>query len=217
MRQLYGLKYILRQGLAIRGHTEVEGNLHQLLISWSNFDTASEKWISANKYSSHDIVNEQIEMIGLALLRTLLEKVHKCTPWYALIGDEATDVASQEQFNLSIRWVDSDYTIHEDPIGLFCLPNTTSETLFAVVKDILIRCALPLAQCRGQAYDGASNMQGKRNGLVTRIKREVPAALSVHCFAHSLNLCLQDVARQLTFIRDALDVVREIAKIKIFS
>ena len=137
-------------------------------------------------------------MIGLALLRTLLEKIRKCTPsWYALIGDEATDVASHKDFNLSIRWVDDDYTIHEDPIGLFCLPNTTFETLFAVVKDILIRCALPLAQCRGQAYDGASNKQGKRNGLVTRIKREVPAALSVHCFAHSLNLCLQDVARQL--------------------
>ena len=36
--------------------------------------------------------------------------------------------------------------------------------------------------------------------------------LSVHCFAHKLNLCLQDVGKQLVFLRDALEVVREIAK-----
>ena len=53
-------------------------------------------------------------------------------------------------------------------------------------------------------------MQGKRKGLATLVKNEVPAALPVHCLAHSLNLCLQDVARQVELLRDAMDVVREI-------
>ena len=74
-----------------------------------------------------------------------------------MIGDKATDVPNREQFNLSIRWVDNNYEIHEDPLGLFCLPNTTADTL---VKDILVRCSFPMAMslCRGQAFDGASNM-----------------------------------------------------------
>ena len=53
-------------------------------------------------------------------------------------------------------------------------------------------------------------MQGKRKGLATLIRNEVPAALPVHCLAHSLNLCLQDVVRQNHLLRDAMDVVREI-------
>ena len=95
-------------------------------------------WISENKYLSHDIMNKQIEMIGKSLLHVILENVRKCTPpWYSLIGDKATDVANREQFNLSIRWVDNNYEIHEDPLGVFWLPNTTADTL---VKDILVRC-----------------------------------------------------------------------------
>ena len=185
---------------------------------WSNFDSDLKRWISENKYLSHDIVNEQNETMGKTLLCVILKNIRKCTsPWYSLIGYETTDVAYREQFNLSIRWVDRNYEIHEDPIGLFCLPNTTADTLFKVVQDILLRCSLPLSLCRGQAFDGASYMQGKRNGLVTKIKKEVPAALSVHCFTHCLNLCLQDVGRQVPFIRDALDTVREIAKLIKFS
>ena len=48
-------------------------------------------------------------------------------------------------------------------------------------------------------------MQGKRKGLATVIKNDAPAALSVHCLAHSLNLCLQDAVRK--------DIVREIVKL----
>lgn len=61
----------------------------------------------------------------------------------------------------------------------------------------------------GQAYDGTSNMQGKRSGVATRFKNEQPAAIPVHCFAHSLNLCLQDAGRNL---RDALETVSNLIR-----
>ena len=32
----------------------------------------------------------------------------------------------------------------------------------------------------------------------------------MHCLAHSLNLCLQDAARTCTYVRDALELTREI-------
>lgn len=69
------------------------------------------------------------------------------------------------------------------------------------------------AQCRGQSYDGAANMMGRLRGVGTRIRYEEASAITVHCLAHCLNLCLQDAARKCPIIRDALDVVNEICKL----
>lgn len=58
--------------------------------------------------------------------------------WYSVIADEATDIVISEQLNLSICWVHDNYEVHEGPVGLFRVPDTKAETLFAVTKDILI-------------------------------------------------------------------------------
>ena len=213
VKQLEAMKFLLRQGIALRGHLEEEGNLRQLLIMWSKDNAVIKSWIEEGKYMSHDIVNELITLMGQSVLRKLLCRIKNSDPCsFAIIVDETADVAQRKQLNLTIRYVNDDYIIiiNEDFIGLFSLPNTTAATLHVVVKDLLLRCNLPLPLCRGQAYDGASAMQGKRRGLATLIKNEVPAALPVHCLAHLLNLCLQDVARQVELLRDAINVVREI-------
>ena len=218
LKQLSALRYLLRQGLAVRGHTENNGNLYQLLMLWSNEDKEMKQWITDSKYMSHEIITEQIVLMGQRLLRSLLQQIQQSSPaWYALMGDEATDVANKEQLNVSIRWVDDAYNIREDPVGLYHLPSTTADVIYTCIKDILVRCMIPLSLCRGQAYDGAANMQGHRKGVATQIKKECPSALAVHCFAHSLNLCLQDTGRKLVFLQDALEIVREIAKLIKFS
>ncbi len=212
------MKVLLRQGLALRGHREEEGNLPQLLAMMSSSNSDISSWIKEGKYMSHDIVNELISLMGQGVLRQFLAKILKCVPsWYSVIADEATDVSFSEQFNLSIRYVDDDYVINKDSIGLFKLPDTKAETLFSVLKDMLTRCSLPLSLCRGQAYDGAATMQGRRKGLATLFRNEVPAALPVHRLAHSLNLCLQDAGRQIHLLRDALDLIREEVKLINYS
>ena len=87
--------------------------------------------------------------------------------------------------------------------------------IYSEIKDLLQRCALPLSLCWGQAYDGAAVMKGiRRSGVATRIKKDTPQALPVHCFAHSLNLCLQDAGRNIKLLRDAtsagLDCTRKV-------
>ncbi len=219
LMQLRAISYLTRQGIALRGHSESEGNLQQLLKTWSHDNTAIRSWLRENRYISHQFVNEMIDIMGLTVLRTLLKQMKACKgpAWFSIVADEATDINQGEQMNLSIRWVDDEYQAHEDPIGLFKVPNTKAETLFKVIKDLLIRCDLPLALCRGQAYDGASTMQGRRTGVATRFRNKQPAAIPVHCCAHSLNLCLQDAGRKLLCIRDALEVCREIIGLIKFS
>ena len=81
---------------------------------------------------------------------------------------------------LSIRWVDSNFIIHEDVLGLIQLPDTKAAAIFCAIKDIL-RCSLPLSQCRGQAFDGAANMSGIKNRVQALVKSEAKQALYVHC------------------------------------
>jgi len=58
-------------------------------------------------------------------------------------------------------WVSDRFTVHKELLGLVDVPTTDSATLFTVLKDVLIRCNLPIDNCHGQTYDGASNMSGR--------------------------------------------------------
>ena len=99
----------------------------------------------------------------------------------------------------------------------FQLSSTCAATITHAIKVILVCTSLPLSPCRGQVYDGAATMQEKQSGVATRLKEEEPAAVPLHCLAHSLNLCLQDAARSIIIIHDAMDTVREIVKLINYS
>ena len=62
------------------------------------------------------------------------------------------------------------------------------------MKDSLLRLGIPFDKCRGQAYDGARNFQGHINGVAKKFQNDNAAAISVHCLAHCVNLCLQEIA-----------------------
>ena len=114
--------------------------------------------------------------------------------------------------NLSIRWMDNDYAISEDPVSLVDLDDSFSNTFVRDVKGVLTRANLQFNMCRGQACDGAANTQGIRNGVATQIQAEVPSAIPVHCLAHCLQLVLQEASRKCKALRESLELVREIVK-----
>ena len=152
MKLLSSIRYLSRQGLALRGHNEssdaLDGNLLQLLLLLSENNRPMKEWLSKREYISPDIVNELITTMGQCVLKSILAKVKEAM-WYAIIADEATDVSHNEVMCISVRWVDAHYDIHEDVLGLVQLPNTKSKTLFCqcIIKDILIRCTVFIYIC----------------------------------------------------------------------
>ena len=78
------------------------------------------------------------------------------------------------------------------------------------MKDILLRYQLNLDMCRGQCYDGASNMLGKSSGVVTQIFAEQPKAHYTHCHAHSLSLSVKDVTKNTKILEDTMGIAEEI-------
>ena len=57
------------------------------------------------------------------------------------------------------------FEVFEDCIGLYATDRTDADNLTQLIKDVLVRLSLPLEHCRGQCYDGASNMSGRRSGV----------------------------------------------------
>ena len=204
----------------MRGHDEraesFEGNLYQLLLLEASGDCKMKAWLEKREYISPDIINEMIKLMGTAIRNEILAEI-KGSRRYAVIADEATDISHTEQISLSIRWVNDTYQIYEDTLALSDLSDTKALTIFKEIKDILAQCVLPLSQCRGQAYDGASNMSDIRNGVQALFKQEENKALYVHCLAHNLNLCLQDASRKCKILRNTMDFIHDLVQLIKFS
>ena len=133
------------------------------------------------------------------------------------MADECTDIANKEQFTICIRWVGEDLQDHEDFIGLYEVAGINADCLVQSIKDALLRINVQLSKCRGQCYDGASNMNGSRSGVATQISREEKRALYTHCFGHALNLAVADAIKQSKVCRYAMETAFEINKLIKFS
>ena len=208
LKQLSALRYLVRQGLAIRNDHAGGSNLTVLLQMVLDED----KWVQDNRYQSPEIVNELIEIMGHSVLRSILSNMSS-QRWFALLADETRDISNREQLVMCIRWVSDSYEINEDVVGLIQLSDTTAETIHRSLKTSLTSLGLQLENCRGQAYDGASNFQGRVSGVAKRFQDENPAAVPVHCLAHCVNLCLQEVARKVTSIKEGLNFTMDVIQL----
>ena len=140
------------------------------------------------------------------VLRKLLSEIREAEI-FSSIADEAMDVANKEQLCVTIRWVDKSFKIYETPVELINVPKMDSETLVTVIKDSLIRLCIPIGQCRGQAYDRASNMSSHISGVAAHLQQLESTAFFVHCFPHCTNLCLQTLGRQSQCVYNILELV----------
>ncbi|KAI6655415.1 Zinc finger MYM-type protein 1-like [Oopsacas minuta] len=99
--------------------------------------------------------------------------------------DETTDLSNTEQMVLCLRHVDDDLNVHEELIGLYSLESTSVDNIMLTIQDILLRLNLSINNCRGQCYDGASNMSGIRSGVATKVSSleprvSIPIVMGMH-------------------------------------
>ena len=136
-----------------------------------------------NNWTSHEIQNEIIKIMAHSVLRKIAGTI-RANKYFSILVDEATDCSFKEQVSICFRHVDvNTLEVHEEFAGLYETDNTTAATLTTIIKDAICRLGLDLRDCRGQGYDGASNMSGKISGVQARISAEYPKAIFIHCFA----------------------------------
>ena len=179
--------------MSIRGShgQETEGNFNQLLLLRSLDRPEIFAWMNkkTNKYTSHDIQNECLQIMANKIIREVSRNIRESN-CFTITADECSDIANKEQFTICIRWVDDDLQDNEDFIGLYEVNSIDSDTL---VHAIWI--GLSLSQSRGQCYDGTSNMSGIRNGVSAKILSEEKRAVYTYCYGHALNLAVSSTIK----------------------
>ena len=60
-------------------------------------------------------------------------------------------------------------------------------------------------------------MSGIRNGVQAIVKKESEDCLYIHCFAHSLNLCVQEVAQKVDLMRNTMEFIANLVQLIKFS
>ena len=153
--------------------------------------------------------NELLELMARQVLLKKLESV-RSSRFFALMADEYTGISNKGLLSICLRWVEEDLSVHEDFVGYYEIPNIKSETIVSALKDSLIRMGLSLQNLRAQAYDGASNMLGKKCGVAVQISAEQPKSLATHCQGHSLNLGIKTTMNNSKTMNDVMGTVMEI-------
>ncbi len=155
------IKFLARQGLALRGHDSDDGNLQQLLKLRSTDIPELKRWLTGAKkhYTTSDIQNEILELMTHDIFREIASTV-RVAKYYSLIVDETADISGHEQVSICLRYVDDNFCPEEAFVGLHTTPSTTADAITALILDVLMRFGLLLENLRGQCYDGAANMSG---------------------------------------------------------
>ena len=111
------------------------------------------------KYTHQDIHNQSFNIMSRHVLLSKLGTIRK-NVFFSIMADEY--ITKKEQFSFCICTVDDNLEVKEDFLGFYHLENIKSATVVNAIKDILLSFNLSLQHCRGQTYDGASNMMEKK-------------------------------------------------------
>ena len=162
-------------------------------------------------YTSPDVQNQVIDILGDHIRGKILSKVREAR-FFTLVADEVTDSSNMEQLSIVLRYVDpNDCCIKEDLVTFIeCDSGISGRALADKMLSFINTHGLDPTNLRGQAYDGAGNMSGKKNGTAALISSQYPLALYLHCSSHCLNLAVVK-SLQVSSVRNMIGIVNRVS------
>nr|XP_011459928.1 PREDICTED: zinc finger MYM-type protein 1-like [Fragaria vesca subsp. vesca] len=198
------IRFLLRQGLAFRGHDESEnssnqGNFLELLQFLADHNDEVRAVALKNapenlKLTSPRVQKDIVNAAAVETTNVIIKDIGDA--FFSILVDESRDVSVKEQMTIIFRYVDKNGCVIESFIGIEYVKSTTAMSLKKAIDALFSKHGLSITRLRGQGYDGASNMSGEFNGLKTLILKENSSVFYVHCFTHQLQLALVGVAKK---------------------
>ncbi len=128
LKIIKSIRFLARQGLALRGHESDEGNLVQVLEDKAEEDDVLKQWLSkpTNHYTSPEMQNEILNIMANTVVRTISSTLHALpTLQFSIIMDGVQDFSGSEQEAICLRYVDGDLLPHEDFMKCHLLQERT--------------------------------------------------------------------------------------------
>ncbi|KAH7656079.1 Ribonuclease H-like protein [Dioscorea alata] len=208
-------RFLLKQGLAFRGHDESSSSLNKgnflELLEWYSlrndkvFRAVNQNAPKNNQMTSPKVQKELANACASEITCAIIDDIGD--NYFSLMIDEARDMPVKEQMGVVLRYVNKNGCVIERFLAMVHVSDTSSISLKNAIDCLFAKHGLSLSRLRGQGYDGASNMRGEFNGLKALILRENPYARYVHCFAHQLQLVNVVVAKDNRIVSDFFQYV----------
>ncbi|KAF3837719.1 hypothetical protein F7725_009487 [Dissostichus mawsoni] len=212
---------------AFRGHREKigdidNGNFLSTIELMARYDPVLQRLIESKKkvhYLSPQTQNEIISLLSKKVQDTIITTDIQNAEFYSIIMDTTQDISKVDQLSQVFRYVTiandengnpTEVKINESFLGFHAVTDQTAAGLEREILESMERKGILLGKCRGQGYDGASNMSGVYSGVQKRIRDKEPNAVYIHCAAHNLNLVLNDACQNIPEIKDFYDTVERL-------
>ena len=124
---------------------------------------------------------------------------------FSLALDESTDVSDLSQLCVWVRFVNSDFTVEDELLGIRAMHGRTrGADILCKLEEILSDYKLPKDKLISVSTDGAPNMTGVNVGLVALLKETVPQLIGFHCIIHQEALCAKISSQYLISVMDSV-------------
>ncbi|XP_053159028.1 uncharacterized protein LOC128347858 [Hemicordylus capensis] len=196
--------------LALRGHDDMEDSsnlaicrgLVDLMASIGSATDVHLQSATVFKGLSETIQNELLDcMLTVAKDHIKQQLERACV--VAIQADDVTDVSTHRQSVLIFRYIDEDGFLVERFYG-FTKPEGSSVEHIAKVLLEQLKEVLPekdREKLVAQSYDGASVVRGEPGKVQKMICEVFPNAHYIHCYAHQMNLVMQQATSQIKEVR----------------
>lgn len=150
------------------------------------------------KGTSKTVQNELLDCMLAVLKERILDEVNSAQ-FVAIQADETTDISTHCQLVLVLRFIDKSNNIQERFFEFIKLSTASAD---AIANALLERLRTILSEGEekkliAQAYDGAAVMRGATGGVQRKVQDVFPNAHYVHCYAHQLNLVMQQATSHI--------------------
>ncbi|XP_061464100.1 coenzyme Q-binding protein COQ10 homolog B, mitochondrial isoform X1 [Rhineura floridana] len=147
----------------------------------------AEKDISLHRTKCSTIIRD---IIGPTVHKELLRDIGN--GYYSLIIDESSDVSSQKQLCLMVRYFSNKLKcIVSSFAGIITFTASDSDFITEALLLFLNENKLNIKKCVGIAADGLSaNICDHKNSLLKKFYELNPCGVFIKCICHSLYLCL---------------------------
>lgn len=200
--------------LALRGHDETDsssnpGVFRGLVDLVASLDSVMHEHLqnaTVFKGTSKTIQNELLDCMFDVMQGHIVNDL-KHAEFISIQADETTDVSTHCQLVVVFRYIDTANTVQE---RFFCFKSidgqTNADGISRVLLDQLGLVCLPESEADksrliAQTYDGASVMRGATGGVRRKVQDVYPNAHFIHCYAHQLNLVMEQAVSALTPVR----------------